>query len=50
MENELFTLFIPKNSLIKEYGYFEWNEILDLISKYRYNPKIIEFISKESNI
>jgi len=39
------TIFIPKNDVIKEHGYFTINQIVDLLRKYCKNPDRVYFIA-----
>jgi hypothetical protein len=39
------TIYIPKNDTIKEHGYFSTNKIVELLRKYKDNPKIVQFIA-----
>jgi hypothetical protein len=40
------TIFIPKNKIISEEGYFTQNGISELLKKYKESPKAILFIAE----
>ena len=41
-----YQIFIPENNEISESGYFEWNELVNLLKKYKNDSNAIQFIAE----